>query len=111
MFHDRESRLWVGTRNGKHVAWIDSKGVHPLSLLNGRDSVTVNDIFEDRSGNIWFAVTPGGLIKYNGVVPRVIHPAEWFAGDQVNAIGEDKQGNLWFGLASRGAVKYTLPVN
>ncbi len=111
LLRDSKKRLWIGTRGGKTVSWIDTKGIHQLSLLNSRDSCLVNDIFEDRSGNVWFATVSDGLIKYNGVVPFTYRTNNGFPENTINSIGEDKYGNLWFGLATRGAVRYTLPIN
>jgi ligand-binding sensor domain-containing protein len=108
---DTKRKLWIGTRGGKTVSWIDTKGIHQLSLLNGRDSCSVNDIFEDRSGNVWFATASDGLIKYNGVIPYTYKTNNGFPENTINSIGEDKYGNLWFGLATKGVVRYTLQIN
>jgi ligand-binding sensor domain-containing protein len=111
LLRDSKKRLWIGTRGGKTASWIDTKGIHQLSLLNGRDSSLINDIFEDRSGNVWFATESAGLIKYNGVVPYTYKTNNGFPENTVNSIGEDKYGNLWFGLATKGVARYTLPIN
>jgi ligand-binding sensor domain-containing protein len=111
LLRDSKKRLWIGTRGGKTASWIDTKGIHQLSLLNGRDSSLINDIFEDRSGNVWFATESAGLIKYNGVVPYTYRTTNGFPENTINSIGEDKYGNLWFGLATKGVARYTLPIN
>ncbi len=111
ILRDSKHNLWIGTKGGKTVSWIDTKGIHQLSLLNGRDSCAINDIFEDRGGNIWFATDSTGVIKYNGIIPHIYNIATRFPENTVNSIGEDKYGNLWFGLTTKGIVKYTLPIN
>jgi ligand-binding sensor domain-containing protein len=108
---DDSKRLWIGTNGGKNVAWLDKDGLHNLSLLNGRDSCIINDIFQDRRGYIWFATANDGLVCYDGVVPISFRINNGLPEDKVRAIGEDKDGNLWFGLDSKGVMKYTLPVN
>jgi len=108
---DSKKRLWIGTHGGKNVAWIDNNGFHDLSLMNGKDSCIVNDIFEDRRGNIWFATTDDGLIYYDGIVPKAFRVSNGFPENTIRSIGEDKYGNLWFGLGSKGVVRYTLPIN
>jgi ligand-binding sensor domain-containing protein len=108
---DSKSKLWIGTKGGKSVSWIDTKGIHQLSLLTGRDSCSINDIYEDRSGNIWFATDSVGVIRYNGIIPRIFNVASKFPENTVNTIGEDKYGNIWFGLTTKGVVRYTLPIN
>jgi ligand-binding sensor domain-containing protein len=109
--HDSKMRLWIGTRAGKNVAWIDDKGIHDLSLLTGRDTCMVNDIFEDRRGNIWFATTNDGLICYDGIMPRAYKINNGLPENTIRCIGEDESGNLWFGLESKGVARYTLPLD
>jgi ligand-binding sensor domain-containing protein len=108
---DGNKRLWIGTRGGKQVAWVDKNGLHGMSLLNGRDSCIINDIFQDRRGDIWFATANDGVVCYNGIIPKSYRISDGLQEDKVRSIGEDKDGNLWFGLESKGAVKYTLPLN
>jgi ligand-binding sensor domain-containing protein len=108
---DRSNRLWIGTSGGKHVAWVDDSGLHNLSLLNGRDSCIINDIFQDRRGNVWFATANDGLVCYDGIIPKSYRIIDGLPEDKVRSIGEDKDGNLWFGLESQGVMKYTLPLN
>ena len=79
--------------------------------MNGKDSCRVNDIYEDRRGNIWFATTDDGLIYYNGILPRAFKVSNGFPENTIRSIGEDKFGNLWFGLESKGVVRYTLPID
>jgi ligand-binding sensor domain-containing protein len=109
---DSKERLWIGTEGGKDVSWIDRRGMHQVNLMTGSDSVFVKDIFEDRSGDIWFATFNNGVIRYDGVLPHSYKfSLNGFPEDKVYSIGEDNEGNLWFGLYSRGLVKYTLPIN
>lgn len=112
MHFDRKERLWIGTDGGKTVSWIDKRGLHQLDLMTGSDSVFVKDIFEDKSGDIWFATFNNGVIRYDGVIPHSYKfSLNGFPEDNVYSIAEDKDGNLWFGLYSKGLVKYTLPLN
>jgi len=108
---DSKKRLWIGTHGGKNVAWADNNGIHDLSLMNGKDSTIINDIFEDRRGNIWFATTDDGLICYNGIFPKTFRVNNGLPENTIRSIGEDKYCNLWFGLGSKVVVRYTLPIN
>jgi ligand-binding sensor domain-containing protein len=108
---DSKKRLWIGTRGGKTATWIDSGGLHQLSLMNGKDTCIVNDIMEDRRGNVWFATTFDGIIKYDGIIPRMYNSNNTqLPEDIVKKIGQDSEGNLWFVLATQGVVRYTLPL-
>jgi ligand-binding sensor domain-containing protein len=111
LYLDKKERLWVGTDGGKTVSWIDKQGLHQLNLMTGSDSVHVKDIWEDRSGDVWFATFKNGLIRYDGVIPYSFRESNGFRENRIYSIGEDKDGNLWFGLYSKGVAKYTLPID
>lgn len=107
---DSKERLWIGTYFGKTVSWIDKTGMHQLSLLNGNIACEINDIWEDRKGDIWFATYESGLIRFNGVVSRAYKKYNGLPEDDFISIGEDSDGNVWVGLYSKGVIKYTLPI-
>jgi ligand-binding sensor domain-containing protein len=111
LFSDSKNRLWIGTYFGTKVSWIDNNGIHTLSLLNGNMSCEVNDIWEDRKGEIWFATYDSGLIRFDGVLPHTYKKYNGFPENDIISIGEDTDGNIWFGLYSKGLVKYTLSID
>jgi ligand-binding sensor domain-containing protein len=111
LLSDSKGRLWIGTYFGKKVTWLDDTGMHQLSLLNGDNISEINDIWEDRKGDIWFATYDSGLIRYDGVVSDAFKKYNGFPENDVISIGEDNEGNMWFGLYSKGLVKYTLPID
>ncbi|MCX6254015.1 MAG: hypothetical protein NTV31_05990 [Bacteroidia bacterium] len=111
LLSDSQGRLWIGTYFGKTVSWIDNSGMHQQSLLNGDTACEINDIWEDRKGDIWFATYESGLIKFDGVVPYSYKKYNGFPENDVLAVGEDNDGNIWFGLYSKGLVKYALPID
>jgi len=110
LYSDSKNRLWIGTYFGRTVSWIDSQGIHQLSLFNDR-IVEINDICEDAAGNIWFATYTSGLIKYNNAVPYSYKKYNGFPEDDVMASARDNDGNVWFGLYSKGLSRYSLPLN
>ena len=110
MRFDSRNRLWIGAEGGKNASWLDRTGIHQLNLMAGTDSLSIKAIHEDRKGDMWFATSGNGLIRYDGVVPISFKEFNGFPEDKINCIGEDKDGNLWFGLSSKGVVKYTLPI-
>jgi ligand-binding sensor domain-containing protein len=110
LYYDSRRRLWIGTNGGDKIAWLDSNGIHQLSLMNGTSGTFVRDIFEDIKGNLWFGTWWDGLIQYDGEIPHSYKEYNGFTEDDVNALGEDAEGNLWIGLYSKGLVKYVLPL-
>ena len=110
LYYDSRRRLWIGTNGGDKVAWLDSNGIHQLSLMNGTSGTFVRDIFEDIKGDLWFGTWWDGLIQYDGELSHSYKEYNGFTEDDVNALGEDAEGNLWIGLYSKGLVKYILPL-
>jgi ligand-binding sensor domain-containing protein len=108
---DSKNRLWIGTYYGKTVSWIDSQGIHQVSLFNGGANSEINDICEDAAGNIWFATYNSGLILYDGVVPHAYKKYNGFPENDIIASARDNNGNVWFGLYSKGVVRYSLPID
>jgi len=111
LLYDSKGRLWIGTYYGKTVSWIDNSGIHQQSLLNGDTYCEINDIWEDRKGDIWFAAYESGLIRFDGVVSHTYKKYNGLPEDDIISIGEDRDGNVWFGLYSKGLIKYSLPID
>ena len=108
---DSKERLWIGTYFGKTASWMQGRTIMQLSLQNGNSVSEINDIFEDRAGNVWFATWGSGLLRYDGVITQAFKKYNGFPEDDVLSIGEDNSGHLWFGLYSKGLVRYTLPLD
>jgi ligand-binding sensor domain-containing protein len=111
LFSDSKNRLWIGTYYGKTVSWLDTQGIHQVSLFNGGAISEINDICEDARGNIWFATYDSGLIEYDGVVPFSHKKYNGFPENDIISSDRDNDGNVWFGLYSKGAVRYSLPID
>lgn len=111
LFSDSKNRLWIGTYFGRTVSWLDSQGIHQVSLFNGDEICEINDICEDAAGNIWFATYDSGLIKYDGVVPFAYKIYNGLPENDILTSAKDNDGNVWFGLYSKGLMRYSLPID
>jgi hypothetical protein len=71
----------------------------------------IREIYQDRSGNLWFGTNSDGICRYNGTSIEFFDKKKGLAGNQVNGISEDKQGNIWFatdgGLSRFDGKKFT----
>ena len=80
-----------------------------LSRDEGLSQVTVNDIFQDSRGFVWFA-TENGLNRYDGRTLLQFHadPADQstIAHDFVWSIAEDGHGDLWMATEGGGLVQW-----
>ncbi|MBL4654276.1 MAG: hypothetical protein JKY33_00450, partial [Bacteroidia bacterium] len=116
ILEDNDGNIWIGTEK---VATY-SGGVARLSkadyikgnyifknytTTDGLSNNSVNSIFQDKQGNIWFG-TLNGVTKYDGKEFESITSADGFINNAVFAITQDNQGNMWFGTGGGGLIKY-----
>lgn len=124
VLEDRKGNFWFASI-GSGVYYYDGKSFQNFTIKDGLANDGVTNIYEDKSGNIWFG-TAGGVSLYDGKSFRNIkmkeapaatpadslhssvyqHPlpeVSWMHND-VNAIIEDKTGKLWFGTRGYASV-------
>jgi two-component sensor histidine kinase/ligand-binding sensor domain-containing protein len=75
------------------------------TVANGLGSSSVNHIFQDSKGYMWFATQGGGASRFNGKEFKNFTRADGLISNDVTYIAEDKQGNIWIGTAE-GASKF-----
>lgn len=104
-----ENKVWVATFSGglsffekesPLVNLIDHKINNPNSLVNNH----VNNVLEDKKGDIWFA-TNNGISRWKSAVNKwdTYYPNKRQEKGQVFlALCEDNQGNIWIGGYSSG---------
>ena len=76
-----------------------------LDVDQGMNSSYIWDIFEDQSGNMWFATDGGGVTRYDGKTFLHYTEDQGLVSNYVRRIIQDKNGNLWFGTIN-GISKY-----
>ena len=75
---------------------------------------TINSVYRDRTGLLWFGTWNGGLYKYNPLTEQFGHillnskDPPGSIENWVNTIFEDHSGNLWIGTET-GKMKKLLP--
>jgi ligand-binding sensor domain-containing protein/serine phosphatase RsbU (regulator of sigma subunit) len=77
-----------------------------LDVDQGMSSSYVQCVLEDKSGNLWFGTSGGGVSKYDGESFVHFTEKEGLSNNYVLSILEDKSGNLWFGTNGGGVSKY-----
>ena len=91
---DRDSNLWISTRAG--LASMDSGG-STVKAASGTTIGTVQSIFEDREGNLWFGGTEG-LMQLRDA-PFMTYPG---VASEGGALYVDTSVRAWIGPASGG---------
>jgi ligand-binding sensor domain-containing protein/serine phosphatase RsbU (regulator of sigma subunit) len=107
---DAQGKLWVGTEEG--VSLYDpntdrfTRFLHQKGSRSGLSSEGVVDIHRDRTGQLWFAMTGGGLNRLDPTTGAI----EWFVEKPldmvVRAIAEAPDGRLLLGTNTDGLLAY-----
>jgi signal transduction histidine kinase/ligand-binding sensor domain-containing protein len=102
---DKRGGFWVGTRQGLYYRPShDAKTkVQVFTTANGLPNISVECLYEDRSGTIWIGTRNGVCRFTNGVLVR---DSALFSTTPVHDFVEDKNGNLWIG-ADNGLLLWT----
>jgi ligand-binding sensor domain-containing protein/class 3 adenylate cyclase len=89
-----------------HINDNNPESFSSFSKLQGLQYANISCILEDKSGNLWFGTTGGGVSKYDGQRFTHFTDKEGLSHNFVRCILEDKFGNIWFGTAGGGVSKY-----
>lgn len=99
-FKDAQGAVWIGAAPGLYV-------VNGNSMKELNTDLYVNNITQDKKGNIWLALSYGGIAMYNssnGQFIRYTHK-EGLPNSNVISLLEDEQGFFWIST-DNGLVKY-----
>lgn len=112
IIEDHTKKIWIGTKfNG--AFWFDPvshESGHLQYDANDKNSLSnnsVNDVYEDSQGNIWFATDGGGLTKLDKDRKRfaVFTMENGLPGNFVFKVIEDNDKNIWITTA-KGLVNF-----
>lgn len=79
------------------VGYAQQYYVNNYGIDKGLSSSSVNQIFQDSKGYLWFATQGGGVNKFNGKTFRNYKTEDGLLCNDVTCIAEDSKGCLWFG--------------
>lgn len=77
-----------------------------IGVMDGLPNTRVNDLLQDRAGNMWFATK--GACRYDGHAITCFTREDGLAYDWVTSVLEDRAGNLWFGTTT-GLTRFRPP--
>jgi streptogramin lyase len=95
VLEDRKGNLWFGTKDSGVYCYNGKSFLH-YTTRQGLASNMALHLYEDKSGNIWFA-TGGGASRYDGKSFRNFTTKDGLPNNDITTIIEDKTGKLWFG--------------
>mgnify|MGYP000651604032 CR=1 FL=1 len=104
IMEDTKGQLWFASNGGAFI-W-DGNTLDTLSSKDGLAGNNVNDMLEDRTGNIWFATHHKGVSRYDGTKFTNFTTDGAITGEEVWSLFEDSKGNIWFPAENAGVYKY-----
>ncbi|MDF1548874.1 MAG: two-component regulator propeller domain-containing protein [Bacteroidales bacterium] len=80
---------------------MDAQSPHfkNFNILKGKKNFTINEIFQDHIGYLWFG-TSEGLIRYNGINYELYSVENNLPDNFITSIGENDQNIIWVGHKS-----------
>jgi ligand-binding sensor domain-containing protein/serine phosphatase RsbU (regulator of sigma subunit) len=78
------------------IAFGQSPHFKNQAIFKGQKGYTVNKVFQDSKGLLWFG-TSEGLVLYDGVAYSKFTTEDSLASNNITAIAEDENHNLWVG--------------
>jgi len=107
IFEDSKGYVWFGAAEG--ICRYDpiTKEISEVNTnIDGFNRSWVNDILEDKIGNIWFATHHFGLLKYNGDTFQEIDTSDGLPINNIISITQDEYGDFWLGTDGGGICQY-----
>ena len=102
---DSRGNMWFGS-NGNGAFRYDGSTLEHFTSESGLRHQVINQIREDREGNLWFAGSEkDGVSRYDGQAFVALDTTNGLLDNRVKSIAQDRQGSLWFGT-QRGISRY-----
>lgn len=99
----RSGTLWLATVTGE-IYSVSNGEVQRRRLPGAAADLSIRNVFEDRSGALWFGTFGSGVVRLNATrldgAATVYSKKDGLRNSSVRQIAEDRAGNLWFALAS-----------
>ena len=69
------------------------------SILKGKKNFTVNTVFQDKMGYLWFG-TSEGLVKYDGITYKLFTIDDNLQSNNISCISQDTHRRIWIGFGN-----------
>jgi ligand-binding sensor domain-containing protein len=104
ILQDSHGKMWFATNGGAYI--YDGKSLSNISEKDGLCHNSLNDIFEDKNGNIWFATHHNGVCRWDGKSFEHFTEAAGVIGTEAWKLYLDRSGNVWFPIEHSGIYRY-----
>jgi len=100
---DSKGHIWLGTNKGAYL--LNAEGMPAyVGASAGLTDITINNIMNDREGNLWFTTDGDGLFRLNNTPFYMLDKTAGLSGNMVMGL-LFKNNALWAGTADGGVVK------
>ncbi|HKI70618.1 MAG TPA: two-component regulator propeller domain-containing protein, partial [Verrucomicrobiae bacterium] len=96
---DRNTNLWVGTREGKLWCLRDENWI---AQTNFTQTHAITAIVPDQGGALWIGTEGDGVYQFKGIVHAHLSTTNGLLSDLVRTLYLDAQRTLWIGTAGGG---------
>jgi signal transduction histidine kinase/ligand-binding sensor domain-containing protein len=104
IFSGANGKVWFITEKG--LAKYEDNSISLLGLENGFNGANLQNIIEDRSGNLWIGSNGGGVAKINSQLFTHLRASDGLSKESIRSILADKKGNIWVGTWAGGINKF-----
>ncbi len=103
---DNKGNIWAATAAG--ISLLDGRSIKNFVLDSANENNnSVNEIFESKTGDIWFSMPEGGLGHIDSTLTlTIVEMPQELKNDKVIALEEDYLGRLWVITAINGLYCY-----
>ena len=98
LLFDRDGTLWVGTTN-RGIYRIRASIIDHFGVGDGLTADLINDLCEDREGNVWVA-TANGVDKFRATPVVTFSSRQGLSSDGVRAVLASRSGAVWVSNAT-----------
>ena len=95
LLRDRDGGLWIGTQD-RGIVHLHQGRVEVFGPSDGLSGESVDNIFEDREGNIWVA-TVSGLDRFRDFAVVSFNENQGLSGSVVASVLASGDGSVWLG--------------
>ena len=107
VLQDRFGRLWTTGPDGKLAVTENGGAKIPVNLPQIGQAYGVNELLEDREGNIWLATPVNGLVRVRQARVDALDPNQGQNERAVSAVMEDRAGVWWIANRRGGLTRWT----
>jgi class 3 adenylate cyclase/ligand-binding sensor domain-containing protein len=98
--------FWFGLSQ-QGVVSVDNDQVQRITSHTAMDTTSVNHIYLDQNGSLWFA-TEQGLVLYRDGTFSIYTEADGLTNNNVKKVVQDREGNIWLATDRGGIEKLSM---